>query len=124
MSTIHYTESHEWLLEQDGLVTIGITDHAQELLGEVVYVELPEIDREFDAGEELVVIESVKAAGGIEVPVAGQVVAVNDRLVDSPELVNDDPMGEAWIVRFKPETTLDEELFMTEEQYRQSIEDQ
>jgi glycine cleavage system H protein len=123
MTAIRYTESHEWLSEQEGLITVGITDHAQELLGEVVYVELPEPGQDFVAGEELVVIESVKAAGVIELKVAGQVVEVNERLVESPEMVNDDPTGEAWILKFRTDQSLSDELFMTEEQYRQSLDD-
>jgi len=120
---MHYTQSHEWLLEDDGVITIGITDHAQELLGDVVFVGLPDAAQEFSAGEELVVIESVKAAGGIEAPVAGQVIEVNELLEDSPEMVNEDPMGAAWIVKIQPSETLATELLMSEEQYRQSMDD-
>lgn len=123
MAVTHYTESHEWLLEDDGLITIGITDHAQELLGDVVYVGLPAPDQEFSAGEELVVIESVKAAGGIEAPVAGQVVEVNDLLDESPELVNEDPTGAAWIVRIRPSEALPAAALMSAEQYQQSLDD-
>lgn len=123
MAAIRYTESHEWLLEEGGVITMGITDHAQSLLGAVVYVELPQLDQKFEVGDELVIIESVKAAGSIEVPVAGQVVAINELLVDAPEIVNDDPMNGGWMVKFKIQEPFPEELFMTENQYRQSIED-
>ena len=122
MSTLYYTESHEWLLDDEGTITIGITDHAQEQLGEVVYVELPEIGHEFEAGEELVVIESVKAAGGIQVPVGGQVLAVNEQLSDSPELVNEDPMAGAWMVKFQAAGALPVATLMSEEQYQNSLE--
>ena len=121
---LKYAKSHEWIRIEGGTATVGITDHAQELLGEVVYVELPEPGQDFVAGEELVVIESVKAAGGIELKVAGQVVEVNERLVESPEMVNDDPTGEAWILKFRTDQSLSDELFMTEEQYRQSLKSQ
>ena len=123
MATMHYTQSHEWLLEEDGVITIGITAHAQELLGDVVFVGLPEPGQEISAGEELVVIESVKAAGGIDVPVAGQVIETNERLEDAPELVNEDPMGTAWIVKIRPSEALPGEGLMSEEQYLQSLED-
>jgi len=99
---LKYTQSHEWILEgDDGQVTIGITDHAQELLGDMVFVELPEIDREVDAGEECSVVESVKAASDVYAPLAGTVVAVNEKLADAPELINDDPYGEGWMFRLQ-----------------------
>jgi glycine cleavage system H protein len=99
---LKYTQSHEWVLaSEDGLATIGITDHAQELLGDMVFIELPEIDRELDAGEECSVVESVKAASDVYAPVAGTVVAVNERLADAPELINEDPYGEGWMFRLQ-----------------------
>ena len=97
-----YTNDHEWAELKDGLVTIGITDFAQQQLGEVVFVELPEIDREVSAGEEAAVVESVKAAGEVKAPIAGTVVAVNEALVDKPEMVNDDPAGEGWFYQIRP----------------------
>jgi glycine cleavage system H protein len=107
MSTIpaelKYSKSHEWARsESDGTVTVGITDHAQDLLGDMVYVELPEAGRTLDAGQECAVVESVKAASDVYCPVAGEVVAVNEALADSPELVNKDPYGEGWMMRIKP----------------------
>ena len=99
---LKYTQSHEWVLEgDDGQVTIGITDHAQELLGDMVFVELPEIDRVVDTGEECSVVESVKAASDVYAPLAGTVVAVNEKLADAPELINDDPYGEGWMFRLQ-----------------------
>ena len=99
---LKYTQSHEWVLEgDDGQVTIGITDHAQELLGDMVFVELPEIDRAVDAGEECSVVESVKAASDVYAPLAGTVVAVNEKLADAPELINEDPYGEGWMFRLQ-----------------------
>ncbi len=99
---LKYTQSHEWVLaSEDGQATIGITDHAQELLGDMVFVELPEIERELDAGEECSVVESVKAASDVYAPVAGTVVAVNERLADAPELINEDPYGEGWMFRLQ-----------------------
>jgi glycine cleavage system H protein len=100
---LKYTNEHEWLRqEEDGTVTIGITDHAQSALGDLVYVELPEIDQEVEAGGEMAVVESVKAASDVYAPISGQVVGVNEALADDPELINADAYGEGWIVRMKP----------------------
>lgn len=100
MNELRFTKDHEWLrLDSDGLVTIGITDHAQDQLGDVVFVQLPEVGAVFSAGDEAVVIESVKAAGEIHLPAAGKVVAVNSALADEPATVNEDPHGEGWFLR-------------------------
>lgn len=100
---LEYTAEHEWLRkEEDGTVTIGITDHAQNALGDLVYVELPEIGQEVESGGEMAVVESVKAASDVYAPVSGEVVAVNDELADDPEKINADPYGDGWIVRVKP----------------------
>ena len=100
---LKYTEEHEWLRqEEDGSVTIGITDHAQSALGDLVYVELPEVGQELDVGGEMAVVESVKAASDVYAPVAGSVVAVNEALADDPETINNDPYGDGWIVRMQP----------------------
>jgi len=97
-----YAVSHEWVLDNgDGTVTIGITDHAQELLGDVVFVELPEVGAEIEAGAEFSLVESVKAASDIYAPVSGEVVEVNEALEDSPELVNEDSFAGAWIAKVK-----------------------
>ena len=99
-ATLKYTESHEWVQDNgDGTVTIGITDHAQEALGDVVFVELPEVGATLAAGDEAGVVESVKAASDIYAPVSGEVIAINDALEDSPELVNEDPFGEGWLFK-------------------------
>ena len=102
MSNRKFTHEHEWLrAETDGTVSIGITDYAQEQLGDIVYVELPSIGTHVEAGTKLVVIESVKAVGEIKLPVGGTVVGVNDRLGDEPELVNAAPQGDGWLLRVK-----------------------
>lgn len=122
MSTIKFTDDHEWLrLENDGSVTVGITDYAQEQLGDVVYVELPETGTSFDAGKEMAVVESVKAAGDVKVPVAGEVTEVNSRLTEEPELVNSDPMGDGWFLKIVPENLDDLESLMDEGQYNEYI---
>ncbi|MFB9884948.1 glycine cleavage system protein GcvH [Balneatrix alpica] len=101
-ANLRYTATHEWVLDNgDGTVTVGVTDHAQELLGDVVFVELPEVERELGADEEFGVIESVKAASDLYAPLAGTVVAVNESLNDTPEQVNADPYGEGWIFKLK-----------------------
>lgn len=101
-SELRYASSHEWTRDEtDGTVTVGITNHAQDALGDVVFVELPEVDRVLSAGEECAVIESVKAASDIYAPVSGTVVAINDALADTPELLNEDPYGAAWLFRIK-----------------------
>jgi glycine cleavage system H protein len=98
-----YTKEHEWLRqEEDGTVTIGITDHAQSALGDLVYVELPEVGAELDAGDEMAVVESVKAASDVYAPVGGTVLEVNTELSDDPEKINTDPYGDGWIVRMRP----------------------
>ena len=100
---LRYTNEHEWLRqEEDGSVTIGITDHAQSALGDLVYVELPEVGQDLESGGEMAVVESVKAASDVYAPVSGSVLAVNDQLSDDPEKINADPYGDGWIVRLQP----------------------
>lgn len=101
---LRYTESHEWVRrEADGSLTVGITDHAQDALGELVYVELPEVGRELARGEACIVVESTKAASDVYAPVAGKVLAVNEALADEPQNVNNDPFGTGWLMRLQPE---------------------
>lgn len=99
-SELKYTKTHEWVkVDDDGLIVVGITDHAQQLLGEVVFVELPEHESIAAAGDEAGVVESVKAASDIYAPVSGEIVEINDNLTASPELVNTDPYGDGWIFK-------------------------
>lgn len=99
-SDLKFTSTHEWIEDEgDGTVRVGITDHAQALLGDMVYVELPEVGRKVEDGEESAVVESVKAASDVYSPVAGEIVEVNELLGDSPDLVNKDPYGEGWLFR-------------------------
>ena len=101
---LEYTDEHEWLRrEDDGSVTVGITDHAQAALGDLVYVELPEQGQELEMGGEMAVVESVKAASDVYSPVAGSVLEVNEALGDDPEKINADPYGDGWIVRIRPD---------------------
>ena len=100
---LKYSTDHDWVrLEDDGLVVIGITDHAQEALGELVFVEVPEEGQSFQRGESCAVVESVKAASDINAPITGEVASVNAALEESPELVNQNPYGEGWLIRLRP----------------------
>ena len=101
-SNLKYAKTHEWVSDnENGTITIGITDHAQELLGDLVFVELPEVGKELDTEEACAVVESVKAASDIYAPVAGEVTEVNEALEDQPELINSDPYGEGWLFKMK-----------------------
>ncbi|MGI9204181.1 MAG: glycine cleavage system protein GcvH [Woeseiaceae bacterium] len=117
---LKYTNEHEWLRqEEDGTVTIGITDHAQSALGDLVYVELPEVGQEVESGGEMAVVESVKAASDVYAPIAGEVVAVNEGLTDDPEKINADAYGDGWIVRMQPSG--DEEETMNPDEYQEFL---
>jgi glycine cleavage system H protein len=119
-----YTKEHEWLRkEDDGSVTIGVTDHAQAALGDMVYVELPEIDQDVEENGEMAVVESVKAASDVYSPVAGSVVAVNEALADEPEIVNSDPYGDGWIVRLQPSADIDDADLMSPDAYQQLLDE-
>ncbi len=121
-SDLKYVASHEWLrLEEDGTITIGITDHAQDLLGDVVFVELPEVGAVVEADQEVAVVESVKAASDVYAPIAGEVVEINEELVDSPELANEDPYGKAWFFKVKPANPADYDSLMSAEEYESSL---
>jgi glycine cleavage system H protein len=117
-SELRYASSHEWArLEEDGTVTIGITDHAQEALGDVVFVELPAVGDTLAAGDEAGVVESVKAASDIYAPVGGEVIAVNAQLEDEPETVNSDPYNDGWFFRLQPEDTAELDKLLSAEDY-------
>jgi len=118
---LRFAESHEWArLEADGTVTVGISDHAQEALGDVVFVELTEVGTEFAAGDAAGVVESVKAASDIYSPVSGEVIAVNEELSDAPELLNSDPHG-AWIFKLKPSNVAELEKLLDAAGYQAHI---
>jgi len=102
-TNLKYTKTHEWVrLEENGNALVGITDHAQHLLGDMVYVELPEMNASVHAGDECGVLESVKAASDIYSPISGEIVEVNEALLDSPALVNSDPYAAGWLIRIRP----------------------
>ncbi len=121
---LKYLSSHEWArVEEDGIVTIGISDHAQESLGDVVYVETPEVGSEVNAGEEAGVVESVKAASDIFSPVSGEVVAVNEALEDAPETVNESPYDDGWFFKVKPSDLTDLDDALDVDGYKATVED-
>ena len=116
---LKYSKSHEWVRDNgDGTVTVGITDHAQEQLGDLVYVEVPEAGRELEAGDPCAVVESVKAASDVYAPVAGKVVEGNEALADAPEKVNQDPYGEGWLLKLEPSDATALEELMDAEAYQ------
>ena len=120
---LKYTAEHEWVrTESDGTVTIGITDHAQSALGDLVFVEVPEAGRQLSAGEACCVVESVKAASDVFAPIAGEVVAANQAVVDAPEQVNQDPYG-AWLFKVKPADPAELGKLLDAAAYRKGVED-
>jgi glycine cleavage system H protein len=116
-----YTKEHEWLRVEGDLVVVGITPHAAEALGDVVFVELPEPETMVAEGDEICVIESVKAASDILAPLDGEIVAVNEKLVDAPGLVNEDPTGAAWFFKMKLDDLSVLDQFMDEDEYNELI---
>lgn len=121
---LKYAASHEWArIDEDGTITVGITDHAQTALGDVVFVELPEVGVVLAAGEEAGVVESVKAASDVYAPVSGEVVAVNDTLADGPEAINADPYGDGWFYKIKPSDPAELEGLLTADQYQDECEE-
>jgi glycine cleavage system H protein len=122
-SELRYASSHEWArLEDDGTVVVGITDHAQQQLGDVVYVELPDVGQLLSAGDEAGVVESVKAASDVYAPIAGEVIQVNERLDDEPETVNSEPYEDGWFYILKPSDTSELDNLLTSDAYAEVIE--
>lgn len=121
---LRYTQSHEWVREEeDGTLVIGITDHAQSALGDLVFVELPEVDAEMSANDACIVVESVKAASDVYCPVAGTIVKVNEALEDAPELVNSSPFDEGWIMVVQPNDPRELEELLDADSYRDTLDD-
>jgi len=113
----YFTQDHEWLLVDNNTATIGITHHAQSELGDIVFVELPEVGAELIKGQEVAVIESVKAAGEINAPLDGTVIEINEKLAENPELVNEDAQGDGWFFKLKLAAGIDDSQFMAEQEY-------
>lgn len=118
---LKFTQTHEWINGQDDHMSIGITEHAQELLGDMVYVDLPDIGTHIKAGDEIGVVESVKAASDFYAPVSGEVVAINQAINDDPALVNKDPYGAGWLIKIKASNPQDINALLDAEQYQKEI---
>lgn len=118
MADIKYTKDHEWVRVEGDTATVGITDYAQEQLGDIVYVELPDIGKTVGQGDEAAVVESVKAASEVYAPVSGEVIEINDGLADAPAGVNDDAMGSGWFVKLRLSNTSELEKLMSEDEYK------
>ena len=120
---LRYTRSHEWIKKcGDQIILIGITDHAQEQLGDIVFIDLPEVDSQFSQGEDIAVIESVKTAADIYAPVSGQIVAINESLTPSPETVNQDCYNDGWLFKMRVDDENDLESLLSYEQYQNNLE--
>ena len=120
---VKYLSSHEWVkLEEDGTVTVGISDHAQDLLGDIVFVELPEVGQQLNAEEEAAVVESVKAASDVFSPISGEVTEINEKLIDKPEVVNASPYEDGWFYKMKPQDLSSLEGLLSPEEYANSQE--
>ncbi|MCK0537079.1 glycine cleavage system protein GcvH [Alcanivorax quisquiliarum] len=119
---LRYAASHEWVrLEDDGTAYVGISDHAQDAMGDLVFVELPEIGQQLEAGDDAGVVESVKAASDIYAPVAGEIVAINEALEDTPELVNQDPYGDGWLFRIRVSDKADLDELLSAGEYQEQL---
>jgi glycine cleavage system H protein len=122
MATTRFTEEHVWLRpEEEGNLTVGITDYAQKQLGDIVYVELPQIEQMISPEDEAAMVESVKSTNEVRIPVSGTVIEINERLGSAPEIVNTDPMGEGWFFRVEPEDTTELEDLMDENAYEEFV---
>ena len=121
-TNLKYAATHEWVrTESDGTLTIGITDHAQDLLGDVVFVELPEPGTDVEAEDSIAVVESVKAASDIYAPVAGTIIEVNEALADAPETVNEAPFEDGWFFKIQPDNIADLDNLMSADEYEESL---
>ncbi|EKD54305.1 MAG: Glycine cleavage system H protein [uncultured bacterium] len=117
---LKYSKTHEWIRKDDDVMTVGITDHAQCMLGDLVYIELPELELSLETGQECAVVESVKAAADIYSPISGEIVEINEALLDNPQLINEDPYGKGWLFRIRPFENEARDL-LTADQYSKQI---
>jgi glycine cleavage system H protein len=122
-SDVRYLETHEWACKSEDDIVVGISDYAQNTLSDIVYVELPGVGETFEKGDQICVVESVKAAGDVYAPVSGEIVAVNDMLEEEPEIVNADPFGKGWLVRIKPSHSEEFDTLMDAEAYKKVVEE-
>tara|TARA_B100000965_G_scaffold352078_1_gene327061 strand:+ start:1328 stop:1711 length:384 start_codon:yes stop_codon:yes gene_type:complete len=123
-SQVRYLSTHEWgRIDQDGILTVGISDHAQDLLGDIVFVELPEIGDILEAEEESAIVESVKAASDVYSPLSGEVIEINEKLIDEPEIINSSPLEDGWFFKIKMNDELSFDDLLTEEEYNATCEE-
>lgn len=123
-TSLKYAETHEWVrVESTGELTVGITDHAQDLLGDLVFAELPEVGQRYAAKEECMLLESVKAASDIYMPIDGEISAVNSKLEDEPELINQDSFGDGWLFKIHPDNQTDVDSLLSNEAYEASLDE-
>lgn len=124
IASLKCVDTHEWVkFDDSGEIVVGITDYAQDLLGDIVFAGLPKIGQRFSAKEEVMLLESVKASSDVYMPVNGVILAVNTELEDSPELINEDPFGEGWLFKFEADNSLDIEGLLSAEEYESSLND-
>ena len=124
LTELRYLATHEWgRIDEEGILTVGISEHAQDLLGDIVFVELPDIGKELDAEEESAIVESVKAASDVYAPLSGEVIEVNEKLLDEPEIVNSSPLEDGWFFKIKLNDASSFENLMTEEEYNATCEE-
>lgn len=119
--TLKYSKTHEWVRQDEDVLTVGITDHAQCMLGDLVYVELPEVESSLEFGQECAVIESVKAAADVYSPISGEVVEINEAILENPQLVNEDPYGKGWLFRIRPFENDFKNALLNAEQYTKQV---
>ena len=121
---VRFLASHEWgRIDEEGVLTVGISDHAQDLLGDIVFIELPDVGKELEAEEETAIVESVKAASDVYTPLSGEVIEINEKLLDEPELVNSSPYEDGWFFKIRLNESSAFEDLMTEEEYNASCEE-
>lgn len=121
---LYYSEDHEWVRQEEDYLVIGVTDFAQEELGDIVFVELPDVEEEFDKDDSFGVLESVKAVSDTFIPVSGRIIEVNENLIDNPELINDDPYGEGWLIKVDPADDSELDELLSAEEYAEFIEEE
>jgi glycine cleavage system H protein len=118
--TLKYSKTHEWVRQDEEVLTVGVTDHAQCMLGDLVYVELPEVENTYENGQECAVVESVKAAADIYCPISGEIVEINEALLENPQLINEDPYGKGWLFRVRPFET-DAAILLSADEYLKQV---
>jgi glycine cleavage system H protein len=119
-----YSKEHEWVRKEGDLFVYGITDHAQDQLSDIVYIEFPDVGESFTAGEIICVVESVKAAADLYLPIAGEIVEIHEALIDTPEVLNSDPYEEGWVVKFKPADPADWDNLLSPQDYENLVEEE